>query len=74
MEDKLFKLWNSIYSRYNLKTLKNYLKKAKVKENNLFDKADSCITLISTEKEKSQHTHLAVFALIFQVEKLILCQ
>lgn len=54
----MFKLWNSIYSGYNLKTLKNYLKKTKVKENNLFDKADSCITLINTEKEKSQHRQL----------------
>ena len=44
------------------------------KKTQFFDKAGSCINLISTERQKSQHRHLAVFALILQVEKFILWQ
>ena len=69
----MFKLWNDIYSGYNFKTLKNYLNKTKVKKKK-FGKADSCINLISTEKQKSQHRNFAIFALILQVEKFILWQ
>ena len=77
MEDKLYLDYGPIHTLVNIKTIKKLLKnqsEKKKKNNDSFDKANSCITLIRTKKGKSQHSHLAVFALIFQMEKLILCQ
>lgn len=74
VEDKLF-LNLKQYSGYKKKkSFKKSLKEDQSEKNNLFDEANSCITLISTANEKSQHRHLAVFALVLQVEKFILCQ